>query len=87
MVHLAVHLPNEALRRGLVQYGWMYLMKRQLCTFKGTVRNKARAKGCIAEAYIAAEASTFCSRFISDLKNGSNQDGSDENAKKICFYA
>ena len=24
MVHLAVHLPSEALRRGPVQYGWMY---------------------------------------------------------------
>jgi hypothetical protein len=24
MVHLAIHLPDEALSRGLVQYGWMY---------------------------------------------------------------
>ena len=85
MVHLAVHLPDEALHRGPVQYGWMYPIECRLCTFKGTVRNKARAEGCIAEAYIAAEASTFWSRFISDLKNGSNQDGSDENAKKSVF--
>jgi hypothetical protein len=24
MVHLAVHLPDEALQRGLVQYGWFF---------------------------------------------------------------
>jgi hypothetical protein len=24
MIHLAVHLPDEALLRGPVQYGWMY---------------------------------------------------------------
>jgi hypothetical protein len=28
MVHLAVHLPDEALLRGPVQYGWMYPIER-----------------------------------------------------------
>ena len=34
MVHLAVHLLDEALLRGPVQYGWMYPIERRLGTFK-----------------------------------------------------
>ena len=59
MVHLAVHLPDEALLRGPVQYGWMCPIERRLGTFKGYVRNRARPEGSIAEAYIATEALTF----------------------------
>jgi hypothetical protein len=28
MIHLVVHLPDEALLRGPVQYGWMYPIER-----------------------------------------------------------
>ncbi|KAA3450247.1 transposase family TNP2 [Gossypium australe] len=55
MVHLAVHLPEEALLRGPVQYGWMYPIERRLYTLKRYVRNRARPEGSIAEAYIADE--------------------------------
>jgi hypothetical protein len=34
LVHLAVHLPDEALLRGPVQYGWMYPIERRLYTLK-----------------------------------------------------
>ena len=34
MVHLAVHLPDEALLRGPVQYGWMYPIEWRLSTLK-----------------------------------------------------
>ena len=34
MVHLAVHLPDEALLRGPVQYGWMYPIEWRLGTLK-----------------------------------------------------
>ena len=64
MVHLAVHLPDEALLRGPVQYGWMYPIERPLGTFKGYVRNRARPEGSIAEAYIATGALTFYSKCI-----------------------
>ena len=64
MVHLAVHLPDEALLRGPIQYGWMYPIERRLGTFKGYVRNIARPESSIAEAYIATEALTFCSKYI-----------------------
>ena len=50
MVHLVVHLSDEALLRGLVQYGWMYPIERLLGTSKGYVRNRARPEGSIAEA-------------------------------------
>lgn len=74
MVHLAVHLPDEALLRGPVQYGWMYPIERPMGTLKGYVRNRARPKGSIAEAYIANEALTFCSRYMEDVVTRFNRD-------------
>jgi hypothetical protein len=43
MIHLAVHLPDEALLRGPVQYGWMYPIERRLYTLKRYVRNRSRS--------------------------------------------
>ena len=63
----------------------MYPIERRLCTFKGTVRNKARAEACIAEAYIAAEAFAFCSRYIPDRKTRSSMGGRIEEVKKSVF--
>ena len=34
MMHLAVHLPEEAMLRGPVNYGWMYPIERLLCTLR-----------------------------------------------------
>ena len=73
MVHLAVHLPEEALLRGPVQYGWMYPVERRLYTLKRYVRNRARPEGSIAEAYIADECLTFCSRYMDDVETIFNQ--------------
>ena len=66
MVHLAIHLPDEAILRGPVHYGWMYPVERRLGYLKSTVRNKARPEGSIAEGYIVDECLTFCSRFFKD---------------------
>jgi hypothetical protein len=66
MVHLVVHLPEEAILRGPAQYGWMYPMERRLCTLKRSVRNQARHEGSIIEAYVANEALTFCSRYFAN---------------------
>ena len=77
MVHLAVHLPDEALLRGPVQYGWMYPIERRLGTLKNFVRNRARPEGSIAEAYMASDTLTFCSRSMEDIETRFNQnDGS-----------
>jgi hypothetical protein len=73
MVHLAIHLPEEALLRGPVQYGWMYPIERRLCTLKRYVRNRARPEGLIAEAYVADECLTFCSKYIDDLETRFNR--------------
>ncbi|WVZ81548.1 LOW QUALITY PROTEIN: hypothetical protein U9M48_028914 [Paspalum notatum var. saurae] len=62
MVHLTVHLPEEAILRGPVQFGWMYPIERRLLTLKRYVRNKARPEGSVAEAYVAEESLTFCSK-------------------------
>ncbi|XP_066334495.1 uncharacterized protein [Miscanthus floridulus] len=78
MVHLAVHLPDEALLRGPVQYGWMYPIERRLGTLKNFVRNRAMLEGSIAEAYMASDTLTFCSRYMDDIDNRFNHDdGSD----------
>ena len=67
MVHLAVHLPDEALLRGPVQYEWMYPIERRLGTLKNFVSNRARPEGSIAEAYGASDTLTFCSRYMADV--------------------
>jgi len=66
MVHLAVHLPDEALLRGPVQYGWMYPIEWQLGTLKNLVRNRARPEGSIAKAYKESEVLAFCSMCTED---------------------
>jgi hypothetical protein len=77
MVHLAMHLPDEALLTGPVQYGWMYPIKRRLDTLKNFVRNRARPEGSIAEAYAASDTLTFCSRYMQDVDTKFNQDVGD----------
>jgi hypothetical protein len=74
MVHLAVHLPDEALLRGPVQYGWMYPIERRLYTLKRYVRNRARPEGSIAEAYIVDECLTFCSKYMDDVETRFNRE-------------
>jgi hypothetical protein len=75
MVHLAVHLPGEAMLRGPVQYGWMFPVERRLLTCKRYVRNTARPEGSIAEAYVVDECLTFCSRYFDDVETRWNRPG------------
>ena len=74
MVHSVVHLLDEAILRGPVQFGWMYPVERQLCTLKGLVRNAARHEGSIAEGYVAKEALTYCSRYMDNVETSCNRD-------------
>nr|KYP57244.1 hypothetical protein KK1_003502 [Cajanus cajan] len=60
MVHLPIHLANEARLGGPVQYWWMYPVESY-------VRNKARPEGSIAERYVAEECMTFCARYLVDM--------------------
>ncbi|KAK8949445.1 hypothetical protein KSP39_PZI005964 [Platanthera zijinensis] len=65
MVHLPILLANEVRFGGPVQFRWMYYMERYLGELKSFVRNKSRPEGSIAEAYLAKESLTFCSRYLS----------------------
>jgi hypothetical protein len=77
MVHLVVHLPNEALLRRPIQYGWMYPIERRLGTLKNFVRNRARPEGSVAEAYATSDTLTFCSRYMQDVDTKFNHDVGD----------
>ena len=74
MMHLAIHLLDEALLRGPVQFGWMYPIERRLYTLKCYVRNRARPEGSIAEAYVADECLTFCSKYMDDVETIFNRE-------------
>jgi hypothetical protein len=69
MQHLLVHLPWEAKVGGPVQFRWMYSQERELKKLRGTVRNKARVEGCIAEAFASKEITNFSSMYFSRANN------------------
>ncbi|XP_057451940.1 uncharacterized protein LOC130743729 [Lotus japonicus] len=73
MVHLSIHLANEAKTGGPVQYRWMYPIERFLRVLKSYVRNKARPEGSIAEGYVSEECMTFCARYLTDMDSRLNR--------------
>jgi len=73
MVHLIVHLVEDAKLGGPVQYRWMYPIERYLGKLKSYVRNKAQAEGSIAEGYMAEESLTFCSRYLDGIETVFNR--------------
>ena len=52
MVHLVMHLPEEALLGEPVHFRLMYPYERYIKILKDYVRNRARPEGSIAEGYI-----------------------------------
>ncbi|XP_022019939.1 uncharacterized protein LOC110920001 [Helianthus annuus] len=73
MVHLCVHLPEEALLGGPVSQRWMFGIERCMGTYKGYIRNFARPDGSITEAYVVDEAVTFLSRYVDDIETRFNR--------------
>ncbi|KAI3824844.1 hypothetical protein L1987_06315 [Smallanthus sonchifolius] len=69
MVHLCVHLPQEAILGGPVQSRWMYPIERYLGHLKRYARNKAKPEGSIAEGYVVEEAITFCSHYLRGVES------------------
>jgi hypothetical protein len=59
MIHLAVHLPDEAILRGPVHYGWMYPVEGRLGHLKATIRNKGRPEGSLLKSILSMSASHF----------------------------
>ncbi|KAI5337852.1 hypothetical protein L3X38_017123 [Prunus dulcis] len=60
MMHVMVHLPEEALLAGPVNYRWMYPIERFLGQLKKSVCNRAKPEGSIIEAWVEYESLTFC---------------------------
>lgn len=80
MMHLPIHLAEEARLGGPVCYRWMYPIERYLRTLKGYVRNKAHPEGSIAEGYVAEECMTFCSCFLDNIDTKLNRPERHESA-------
>ncbi|KAL0386229.1 UNVERIFIED_CONTAM: hypothetical protein Sradi_3017200 [Sesamum radiatum] len=73
MEHLPVHLVDEALKGGPIQFRWMYPIERYLLTLKRYVRNRAYPEGSIARGYLMDECMNFCSRYLSDVETKENR--------------
>ncbi|XP_022019856.1 uncharacterized protein LOC110919916 [Helianthus annuus] len=73
MVHLLVHLPDEAIAGGPVAFRWMYPFERYMKKLKNYVKNPARPEGCITEGYVFEEALTFCSMYLKDVQTKFNR--------------
>ncbi|KAJ9544702.1 hypothetical protein OSB04_024409 [Centaurea solstitialis] len=73
MIHLVMHLPEEAILGGPVYMRWMYPFERYMKKLKNYVRNKAKPEGSIAEGYVADEALTFCSMYLQGVHTKFNR--------------
>ena len=92
MMHLPVHLAEEARLGGPVCYRWIYPVERYLAyrwiypverylhSLKGYVRNKAMPEASIVEGYISEECLTFFSRFFKNITTKLNRPERHESA-------
>ncbi|CAL8116200.1 unnamed protein product [Prunus armeniaca] len=90
MMHVMVHLPEEALLAGPVNYRWMYPIERLLGELKKSVRNRAKPEGSIVEAWVQYESLTFCGMYLKDVETvfnrpQCNHDGGMRNEKLSVF--
>ncbi|KAI5335975.1 hypothetical protein L3X38_026109 [Prunus dulcis] len=83
MIHVMVHLPEEALLAGPVNYRWMYPIERLLGELKKSVRNRAKPEGSIIEAWVQYESLTFCGMNVGAKDH---QHRSSNNRSIITFY-
>jgi hypothetical protein len=83
MMHLLVHLAEEAKLGGPVYYRWMYPIERYLWTLKGYVCNKSHPEGSIVEGYTSEECMTFCSCFLEDVDTKLNRPERHESAAVV----
>ncbi|TXG61774.1 hypothetical protein EZV62_013137 [Acer yangbiense] len=73
MEHLPIHLAEEALIAGPVQFRWMYPIERYLSTLKRYVRNRAHPEASIAKGCLMEECTNFCSRYLNDVETKWNR--------------
>ncbi|KAM1164329.1 hypothetical protein ACFX13_024504 [Malus domestica] len=68
MEHLPIHLADEALVVGAVQFRWMYPIEMYLLTLKCYVRNRAHPEAAIAKGRLMEECMTFCARYLNEVE-------------------
>ncbi|KAK3213382.1 hypothetical protein Dsin_018088 [Dipteronia sinensis] len=73
MEHLPIHLAEEALIVGPVQFRWMYPIERYLSTLKHYMRNRAHLKASIAKGYLIEECTNFCSIYLNNVETKWNR--------------
>ena len=73
MVQLPIHLANEVMLGGPVQYRWMYPIEIWLYFLKSLIGNRAWPEGCIAEGYIAHECMNLCSKYLHTIDTKFNR--------------
>ena len=73
MIHLVLHLPEEAILGGPIYMWWMYLFERYLKRLKDYVINAAKPEG-----YVVDSALTFCSMYFNDLETRFNRPDKNE---------
>ena len=78
LIHLVVHLPDEAILGGPVFIRWTYPFERYMNKLKNYVRNKAHPEGSIVEGYVTDKALTFCSMYFKGVETKFNQPGLNE---------
>jgi hypothetical protein len=74
MAHLVVHLANEALLGGPVQFRWQFCIEREFKYIRNKTGNKAKIEACIAEATILGEiADVGTTYYAADVPTMHNQ--------------
>ncbi|KAF7153203.1 hypothetical protein RHSIM_Rhsim01G0080000 [Rhododendron simsii] len=73
MEHVAVHLAEEALIAGPVQFRWMYPFERFLLTLKQYGRNKAHPEASIVKGYLMEDCMNFCAQYLNDVETKLNR--------------
>jgi hypothetical protein len=66
MLHLIVHLANEALLGGPVQYRWQFCIEREFKYIRNKCGNKNKIEACIAEATILREMADATTTYYAD---------------------
>ena len=73
MIHLVLHLPEDAILGGPVYMQCIYPFERYLKRLKDYVRIVAKPKGSISKGYVVNEALTFCSRYFDNVETRFNR--------------
>ena len=59
MEHLPIHLAEEALLGGPIQYLWMYTFERYFGWMKPTAKSEAHPEASMVQAYLSFEIKQF----------------------------